>query len=150
MRIARHNGFYKAVGGALLGTTFCLQKLKGKKNILGRERSAVGKARLGIEMEHEMFPCRIDLQRTRNLCVEAERFIAVARHQGLKHVGAEALRSRARLHIERVQAVERARKAQRQRTAFDRVGIGIGQVREVRGQGREAMHGNAMLRAAQG
>ena len=69
----------------------------------------------------------------------AERIIS-----DLIDVAGEPLRGRQRLDIIGVQAVEGAGIGEREPAAFGRVGIGVGQMGEVRAERRLAMHGDGV------
>ena len=97
-----------------------------------------------IEVEDDALALRVGLDGLRDLGIEREGLVAVARHERLVDVARHALHGRAGLDVERIEAVERAGKAERQRAAFRRARIGVGQVGEVRRQFRHAMHGDAM------
>ena len=70
-----------------------------------------------------------------------------AHHEALQHVARHGVRRDAE-HDQRVQAVEGALQAEHDRPPLRRIRIGIGEVRETVRQGRFAVHGDAVARAA--
>ena len=86
-----------------------------------------------------------DLEAAGDEAVEAEGLCRRARQQTFVDVLAQAVGCDAQI-VERVQAVERADRAEPQNAALGGVGIDVRQLREVSGKRRAAVHCNTVRR----
>jgi invasion protein IalB len=139
-RVGRLDAFDRAVSGALLGTALLSQQIEGESDIGRRDRAAVGKFRLRIKAESHVFARGVRFDRLRDQPIERERLIGGTKHEGLINVPRQALRRAERLDVVRIQTVESPQKGEIQPAAFRRVGIGVGQVVEIRAERGRAMH----------
>jgi len=87
--------------------------------------------RLRIEPEGRKSAIGVCLDGLRDQSVKRERFVERARHQGLEDIGVQPLRGRSGLQVERIETIESTEKSDGQTAAFQRGGIGIGQMIEV-------------------
>ena len=138
--IGRVDGTDLGEGLALLRPAVGLQQVEGEADVVRRDRPAVREARRRIEAERRKGAGVVGLDRTGDQAVEREGLVLRARHQGLEDHGVQPLGGRAGLEVEGVQAVESAEHAEPQPAALRRVGIGVGELPEVRRERRGAVH----------
>ena len=108
-----------AVVRAVIGPALLLQQRMAEEDVLGRDRRAVGEARLRAQMEGDGAAVLRHLDAFRDQAVEREGLVAAARQQALVDVVAQVARGHA-LDDEGVEAVEGAERAQHQPAAFGR------------------------------
>ncbi len=118
---------------AVIGTALVAQQRPGKQHVLGRDRLAVGEARLGIEMEGDIASRVVGLDAFGQQAVEREGLVIAARHQAFDHEAPDLLDGEA-ADDQGIEAVEGAEHAPDQPAALRRIGIGVGHMGEVGGQ----------------
>ncbi len=138
------------VVGLVVGPALVAQDLHREDHVVDGDRRAVGEFGLGVEGELDPGAVGRRLHRLGDQAVEREGLVGAALQQRLEdqpaehRIGQAARRGEAALDDERIEAVEGADDAVGDLAALGRIRIGVGQVVEVRRQGRIADHGDAV------
>src|ERR1700757_572754 len=137
----------------MVRTAVIAQQLPGEQHVLGRDRLAVGKMGARIKTEGDKVSGVVGLDGFRKQAIERERLVLAARHQALHDIAALGAVAPDLLDGQAsdnhgIEAVECAGNAPDQPSAPWRIGIEVGQVREIGAESRGAMHRNpeALLR----
>ncbi len=136
----------QSVGGALRGEPFRLEQVEGEDDVGRGDLLAVGKMGGRVDVKGDAIARVVGLDRLRDEAVKREGLVGRAHHQRLIDIADKALRRRQSLDVVRIEAVEGAEIGEREAPALRRVGIGVGQMREVRPERRGAVHGDRMGR----
>ena len=145
LRIGRFDSCELGQGVLEVRPALVAQRLDREGDIGGGHRRAVGELRFRPQFEGEGLAVVGDIDGLGQQAVEREGLIPVAAEKAFENIGTDVHRRRA-LDDEGVHAVEAAGDRLSQLAALRRVGICIGQVLEVRRQGRFPVHGDAMAR----
>ena len=140
--VGRLDAFDQRVGGALRGKPLRLEQVEGEDDVGGGDLAAVGKMSGRVDMKGDEIARIVGLDRPRDEAVKRERLVGRTHHQRLIDVADEALRGRQSLDVVRIEAVERAEIGEVEAPALGRVGVDVGQMREVRPERRGAVHGD--------
>ena len=144
VRVRRVDARHLGVAVAVVRPAALAQELEGEAHVRGRDRLAVREPGPRIEPEGDGGAVLRHLDRLRHERIQGKGLVERTPHQGLDQEARDAVRGGEALHRERVEAVEGALHAEHDAPALGSLGIDVGKVCEVAGEGRGPVHGEAV------